>query len=269
MHVLVPTGIGILLFILLYLWLVHPCTRRRTRCREYAAARFAHRGLYDSTVPENTMPAFLLAKAEGYGIELDVRRTKDGKLVVFHDATLERSSGNPAKVADLTYDELKEIPIFNSNERIPLFADVLAVLKDTPLLVEIKVDIGETVFSEQVAELLDTYGGPYAVESFHPFAVSWFAGHRPEVLRGQLTKTHYGRDELSGFYRFILVNMLANGIAKPDFIAYSLEDTRQFSFSLVRHLFHPVLFAWTVRSEEERKMAEREFDTMIFETIRP
>jgi len=269
MLVFVLIGIVLILLIILYLWMIHPCTCRRIRCLEYANVRFAHRGLHDDAVPENTLLAFSLAKSAGYGIELDVRLTKDKQLVVFHDANLQRSSGIPAKIEDLTYDELKEIPVFDSNEHIPLFTDVLAVLNDAPLLVEIKVDAGGCIFSDQVAELLDTYVGPYAVESFHPLVLAWFARNRPDVLRGQLTQKHYERSELSGISRFILVNMLANFVARPDFIAYSLADTRQVSFALVRHLFHPVLFAWTIRNEEDRKKAEEKFDAMIFERIRP
>ncbi|MFQ3591865.1 MAG: glycerophosphodiester phosphodiesterase [Gemmataceae bacterium] len=66
----------------------------------------AHRGAsWDA--PENTVASFREAwKQNADGGELDVHLTKDGKLVVIHDATLQRTSGLPDKVRDLTLEEI-------------------------------------------------------------------------------------------------------------------------------------------------------------------
>ncbi|MBO5477932.1 MAG: hypothetical protein J6A15_09305 [Clostridia bacterium] len=51
----------------------------------------AHRGLFNKEdIPENSIKAFELCVQKGYAIELDVNMTKDGYLVVFHDANLKR-----------------------------------------------------------------------------------------------------------------------------------------------------------------------------------
>lgn len=57
--------------------------------------RYAHRGLHDGNrkVAENGMEAFRRAVEGGYGIELDVQLTRDGKLAVFHDRNLKRVCG--------------------------------------------------------------------------------------------------------------------------------------------------------------------------------
>ena len=56
--------------------------------------RYAHRGFHDKPqVPENSLAAFRRAIERGFGAELDVHLTKDGKLVVFHDSTLQRCTG--------------------------------------------------------------------------------------------------------------------------------------------------------------------------------
>jgi len=71
--------------------------------------RLAHRG---SRVlwPENTREAFRGAVALGYRyIETDVRISRDGHVVVFHDATLERTTDGRGKVIDRTLDELREL----------------------------------------------------------------------------------------------------------------------------------------------------------------
>ncbi|MBS1484153.1 MAG: glycerophosphodiester phosphodiesterase, partial [Clostridium sp.] len=54
---------------------------------------YAHRGA-SAYAPENTLSAFYLGLEMGAnGIETDIRRTKDGQLVLFHDATLEQAAG--------------------------------------------------------------------------------------------------------------------------------------------------------------------------------
>src|SRR5687767_10794848 len=68
----------------------------------------AHRGA-SGYAPENTLPAFELAIVQGAdALELDVRLTADGVPVVIHDPTLERTIGRPARVGDLTADQLLE-----------------------------------------------------------------------------------------------------------------------------------------------------------------
>ena len=71
--------------------------------------RFAHRG-GSKRWPENTLLAFENAYALGYRwIETDVHRTKDGRIVVFHDERLERTTNGRGRVADHTLDELQRL----------------------------------------------------------------------------------------------------------------------------------------------------------------
>ncbi len=74
---------------------------------------FAHRGASEYA-PENTMSSFFLGlKLGANGIETDVRKTKDGVLVLFHDDTLERVTGREGGVGDYTYGELLEMRVKN------------------------------------------------------------------------------------------------------------------------------------------------------------
>ena len=71
----------------------------------------AHRGDW-SEAPENTVAAFQAAERAGADmIELDVRRTADGYVVVMHDPTLERVWGSPLAVADSTLAELRAVRV--------------------------------------------------------------------------------------------------------------------------------------------------------------
>jgi len=100
----------------------------------------AHRGAM-CHAPENTLAAF--EKAIGFGtyrIELDVRRSKDGQIVLMHDATVDRMTDGKGRVADLTLAELKRLKVGGA-EMIPTLAEVLAFVKGRcRLLVEIKDD---------------------------------------------------------------------------------------------------------------------------------
>ena len=88
---------------------------------------YAHRGASEYA-PENTMTSFYMGICMGAnGIETDVRRTKDGTLVLFHDATLDRVTGQSGELAELTYAELCEIPVLHERSGR---ADIAVRLED-------------------------------------------------------------------------------------------------------------------------------------------
>ncbi|MBR6471443.1 MAG: hypothetical protein IKS83_06570 [Victivallales bacterium] len=69
----------------------------------------AHRGLIDGSHAENTLEAILSAcQSEVWGVEYDVRLTQDGRLVVIHDETIDRTSDGKGKVRHLALKELRE-----------------------------------------------------------------------------------------------------------------------------------------------------------------
>lgn len=89
---------------------------------------YAHRGASEYA-PENTISSFYLGLMQGAnGIETDVRRTKDGVLVLFHDATLDRVSNGTGFVSDYTYDELCMFKISGNNTTG--FFDRIVTLKE-------------------------------------------------------------------------------------------------------------------------------------------
>ena len=109
---------------------------------------FAHRG-DSANYPENTILAFKKAiEAKASGIELDVHKSKDGKLVVIHDEDIERTFMGKGLVKDHTLLELKNFKcrkiLFRDNEecRIPTLEEVLYIIKETSikLNIEIKTD---------------------------------------------------------------------------------------------------------------------------------
>ena len=76
---------------------------------------YAHRGASEYA-PENTLSSFYLGLMQGAnGIETDVRRTKDGILVLFHDDTVDRVTDGSGKLSDFTLEELKKLKVFGNN----------------------------------------------------------------------------------------------------------------------------------------------------------
>ena len=93
----------------------------------------AHRG-DQGIAPENTVPAFVAAaRAGAQQVELDVQRTKDGKLVIMHDAKIDRTTTGTGAVKDLTLDEIKEVNVklddtVYENVKVPTFEEALDCL---------------------------------------------------------------------------------------------------------------------------------------------
>jgi hypothetical protein len=92
---------------------------------------FAHRGgVVEDKFPDNSAAALQAAVARGYwGLEVDIRETKDGVLVMQHDPDLKRNFGDPRKIIDLTWDELS--PLRTTKGRQPLwrFDDLVAAAR--------------------------------------------------------------------------------------------------------------------------------------------
>ena len=105
---------------------------------------YAHRGA-PAYCPENTLLSFYTGLFMGAnGIETDVRRTKDGHLVLFHDKTLERTTGESGAVSDYTLDDLRAFSVKKNDlfDRIPTLEEFLYnfAFRDLTLAIELKDD---------------------------------------------------------------------------------------------------------------------------------
>ncbi len=100
----------------------------------------AHRGGVASGYPENTLATFRRAIEQGVdAIEIDLRGTKDGRIVIMHDETVDRTTDGTGKVADLTLAELRALDA-GGGEKIPTYEEVLLLMEDTgvTLLLDLK-----------------------------------------------------------------------------------------------------------------------------------
>lgn len=253
---------------LLYLFLVAPGASSKKKRAPFMGGKIAHRGLYtkDQSIPENSLAAFGGAVAAGYGIELDVQLSKDGQVVVFHDDTLSRMCGVERRADELTYGELSSLPLFGTEQRIPLFSEVLSVIGGAvPLVVELKNGKRNGELCEKTLALLRGYEGDFCIESFNPFIVAWFRFHARDILRGQLTQTpdEFRRAGRNGAESFILGRVLFDFAARPQFIAHRIGK-KTFSVRTAEAL-GAMKFAWTCRKKGDGDG----YDAIIFEHFMP
>lgn len=149
---------------------VMPSFQKHPLQRKFFHRCFAHRGLFDNqTRCENSLSAFEAAAQAGYGIELDLQMTADGKIVVFHDDDLQRMCSSPLVIEQATYAQLQEYNLGETFEKIPLFSQVLAQVNGrVPLIVEIKSTERIERTCLKVYDLLRNYPGDYCIESMNP-----------------------------------------------------------------------------------------------------
>lgn len=256
-----------------YLLSILPRMKNRPDNSALKGFYYAHRGLHDnySDAPENSLLSIQRAVDYGYGIEFDVQLTKDEKVVVFHDESLQRVCGQTGNVRDYTYEELLNFSLLDSSEKIPLLTEVLSIVdKKVPLIIEIKIHENIQKICTRVDMELSHYNGPYAIESFHPLAVTWYKKNRPDIIRGQLSSNLLQTESGGSLLEYFIVqNLLTNFIAKPDFIAYDYKYKHALSFYLCKKLFHSLSVAWTIKSQASLTASEADFDLFIFEGFIP
>ncbi len=228
----------------------------------------AHRGLFNNVdIPENSIPAFEKASANGFGIEMDVQMSKDGVLMVFHDDTLDRMTGKHGNLCDFTFDELRALKLGKTDLQIPTFEEFLAAANGTNLIVELKSHkkIGE--MEQKVYNALKNYKGNYCIESFNPIIVRWFKVHAPEIIRGQLSYSYQGSG-LSKFLIWVLSHLKLCKWNGSQFIAYD-ATTIQNNKSVIKWSKKIPIICWTIKSQEQYEKLHDSFDNMIFDSFVP
>ena len=225
----------------------------------------AHRGLHGTDVPENSLLAYEKAIDEGFPIEIDVRPIDDGTVIVFHDERLTRMTDRDGYVCNLTHEDLKEIKLKNSDQKIPTFAEVLEFVNGrTPLLIEIKNESKVGTLERNTLDLLNSYKGEFAVQAFNPYSLEFFKKNAPQIQRGQLS-CFFEKADLSLIKKAVLKRLKLNKISSPDFISYAGKDLPN---KYVTKTKLPVL-AWTARSNADMEKFLPYCDNIIFENFIP
>lgn len=190
---------------------------------------WAHRGC-SYAWPENTLQAFeAAAKLPVTGIELDIQLTKDGKIIVIHDETVDRTTDGSGNVRDFTLKELKELKIQTHSgllgrkryTSIPTIEEVFSLLKPFCLKkgLLINIELKNSVvryegMEDMILSLVHEYGlEPYIVySSFNPESILLIKERKPEaeiaILNSLLQQcldfsNAAGKDKTSALHPFI------------------------------------------------------------------
>ena len=205
----------------------------------------AHRGVFDNkTIPENSMMAFEKALSMKYSIELDVQLTTDNKLVVFHDASLERMTGYNKNLQDCTYSEIQKLHLLKTKATIPTFLEVLDLIQDKVLL---DIEIKNTKRIEDTCKILmsqlEGYSN-YIIKSFNPRIVRYMKKNYPSIEVGYLIDYRYPNK----WFHFFLPSRFMIFYSKADFLAIHKKLLFTKKFQQLKKKY-PILL-WTIKKDD-------------------
>jgi len=240
------------------------------------ARPIAHRGLHDAAhgIIENTAGAVRAAIAAGYGVEVDVQVSADGEAMVHHDDALGRLTEGERRLDSLSAAELKRIPFRNSIERMLTLPDLCDLVAGrVTVVIELKSQFdGDPRLPARIAEVLAGYHGPAAPMSFDPWQITQVRQKAPRLACGIVAakyRPHPYWDLMPVWMRYGMGYLATAVVARPQFVAYSVDDLPAFAPLFARRFLGLPLLTWAVRTEAERLTAARFADQMIFEGFRP
>lgn len=221
----------------------------------------SHRGAsYDA--PENTIPALekAIESMSDYA-EIDVQLTKDGEVVLLHDASLRRTTGYKKNVWDVTYEEVLELDAggWFSKEyegtKIPTLEEVLRLCKGKiNLNIEIKTNKQDNGLTDQVLDLIEQYDfeNQCIISSTDYNALVMVKMRIPQIKTGYIMGLAYGYFYDREYADFFSI--------KSSFVTDSVVR--------IAHSLGKEIHAWTVNTEGEmERMKQLEVDNII--TDRP
>lgn len=209
----------------------------------------AHRGCDNHKYVPNTIDAILYSLNKDYidGVELDVRMTKDKKIVIFHNFLIDDKKHPIKAVSTLNYRDIKKYNIGTNNNivHVPLLNDLLKKIKNTnkKIIIEIKEESNDyEVIVKQVIKILDKYKLNYYLCSFNYGLISYLNKNYSKYKVGILIGLLINDNKLKNNFDFVSITM--NYLNKWDFS----KET----------------FVWTINSEKDvKKLLEYNYDIGI------
>ena len=197
--------------------------------------KISHRGA-SAYEPENTLRA--IKRALGYAVdmvEIDVRETKDGQIMVIHDETLERTTNGRGYVHQMTYSELSKLDA-GKGERIPTLQEVIDLVKGrVGLVVELK-DPGTT---DKVARILteNNFADQTLVTSFIHSEVKRIKELNPQLETGVIFRSapikpsqlalDANANALFPYYKYVTTRMIEDAHSNQLTVNVWTVDTRE------------------------------------------
>jgi glycerophosphoryl diester phosphodiesterase len=236
----------------------------------------AHRGLHDRSrgIIENMPGAAAAAVAANFAIECDIQLTADGEAMVHHDDALGRLAEGSGALLGKTSAELKQLAFKDTPEKMMSLADLCALVAGrVPLVIEVKSHFdGDRRLVARMAEVLASYDGPAAGMSFDPDQVMALRELLPLRPRGIVAEREYTEadwPEATPAQRRGMLHLRHAFRTRPHFVAWWVDELPAAAPWIARNLFGCPLLTWTVRTPEQRAIAARHADQIIFEGFLP
>lgn len=223
----------------------------------------AHRGVFNNkNIPENSILAFKTALKENYPIEFDIHLTKDNVLIVFHDDNLKRMTGKDINICDVNYNEIKNLYLLKTKQKIPTLKEVLKLVNGKVLLdIEIKTPkiTGGNELVEELLEELENYNGEVLLKSFNPIIMKKVKRKfKKKYPIGLLIDDHYDNK----FINFIFKTNLPLKYLRPKFIAINKKMLNRFYYYKMNKKYN--IFIWTITSKIQKERYEREYNNLNY-----
>lgn len=217
----------------------------------------AHRG-FSQGVPENTIPAIIRAIEEQADyVEVDVRSTKDGELVLLHDSNLRRTTGLNQMIWDVTYDEIKELDAGSwmsdeyKNVRIPTLREVFELTKgEVNFNIDLKYSGNQDDVVINLVELIREYNMEWQciVTSTSLSYLEEIKSIDPNIKTGYIS------------HRYV------SSVVKSDYIDVLSMKSNLVTKSVIEEIHQngKLIFVWTVNTKREiERMSRLGVDNII------
>ena len=247
------------------------------RAPDWLTARpVAHRGLHDRArgIIENMPGAAAAAIAANFAIECDIQLSADGEAMVHHDYELDRLTQGSGALLGKTSAELKQVVFKDTPEKMMSLGDLCALVAGrVPLVIEVKSHFdGDRKLVTRMAEVLASYDGPAVGMSFYPDQVVALRELLPSRPRGIIAERDYTEadwPEATAAQRRGMLHLRHALRTRPHFVAWWVDELPAAAPWIARNIFGCPLLTWTVHTTEQRAIAARHADQMIFEGFLP
>ena len=239
----------------------------------------AHRGLHDcgelmgiGSGPENSREAIMHAIKSGFGVEIDVRFSKDSIPVVVHDQNLLRLCQVDINVSERNYFDLSKAHLKN-REHLPKLDDILRLIKGrVPLLIEIKSEVEhrkEELIATLIRDHVKDYFGPLALMSFDWGVIKALESLNLRIPKGLVSQSF---DKIKGVFtseshplEIGENSLIKNGVS---FISHKCQNLSKDLYRRNVRANRKVL-TWTVCDKEMEIEVRNKCDNITFEGFLP
>lgn len=230
-------------------------------------------GVIDESDIKNSLSAYKKAVEKNYPLVIPVQVLKDDEVVCIKDKTLGDSTGLDGYVTNLSYDEIKDLTLYKSDEKIPTLSQVLEIVQGkTPIIIEIWNEQAIGKVENAVAKLLDAYCSKFncpnlvAIESMTPNTLSWFYNNHPWYTRIIKTCFFEKHETYAGIKTRKLKKLKLFKESCADFVFY---ESKNLPNRYIKHCKPAGVIAYNVTEQDEYERVIKYCDNIVFSGFTP